>query len=270
MEIFTINQDVWLIEMVGGPYTDEDCGTSCPNYTFADLTGYYWPALIAGVQEYSGKNQVDYVGFSNGCRVGISSLDSHSSGGNNVGYYFDYQTGQYLYSDLSSNPVNTFVAMACPGNFSGNGLFADCFEEYGEEVIDYFETNNIMHPTQREFALRIAHEAPKTSPCYYLQFFLHSEGRMSENLAEQYYNWITSDQDEQPGSNLEVYKYVSIYGTNGYALDNDNDYLVSIEDQLGILNVVTSSNKVNHSRHLRHNQIPNDDEIRDIVLEELE
>ena len=40
-------RDTWLIEITGGPNTE--CA-NCPNYNFSELTDYYWPALISGVQ----------------------------------------------------------------------------------------------------------------------------------------------------------------------------------------------------------------------------
>src|SRR3989338_500860 len=88
-------RDSWLIEMVGGPTIDENCDTyNCPSYTFSDLKTYYWHTLIAGVEKYSNQNKLDYVGFSNGCRVALDSLKNYSvTGKNNAGYYFDSVTG---------------------------------------------------------------------------------------------------------------------------------------------------------------------------------
>ena len=87
-----------------------------PNYSYNNTRDYYWPALVAGVQKYSGKNSLQYVGHSNGCGVALASLNSYSaSGKNNAGYYFDADMGHYLLTDLSSNPVDTFVGMGCPG-----------------------------------------------------------------------------------------------------------------------------------------------------------
>ncbi|MFH2027733.1 MAG: S8 family peptidase, partial [Nanoarchaeota archaeon] len=109
-------RDTWLIEMVGGPEQDENCGSDCPNYTFSDLKTYYWPALIAGVEEYSGQNTIDYVGYSLGCSAALESLELYGdSGKNNAGYCFNYVSGEYdIDCDLASDPVDTFVAVACP------------------------------------------------------------------------------------------------------------------------------------------------------------
>src|SRR3989338_8660976 len=115
-------RDSWLIEMYGGPTTDSDCKPTgnyyCPNYTFTDLKTYYWPALVAGVQQYSGKNNLSYVGYDLGCTVALESLEMYESGKNNAGYYFDTATGDYVFMDLSNKPINTFVGLGCLGNFT--------------------------------------------------------------------------------------------------------------------------------------------------------
>ena len=109
-------RDTWQIEMYGGPTTECD---TCGNYTFDDLKTDYWPALIMGVQEYSGQNDLSYVGYDLGCTVGLEALELfQEKGGSNVGYYFDYNTGQYVIQDLTTHPVGTFVGVACLGNFS--------------------------------------------------------------------------------------------------------------------------------------------------------
>ena len=120
-------RDSWLIEMYGGPTTDSDCKPTgnyyCPNYTFTDLKTYYWPALVAGVQQYSGKNNLSYVGYDLGCTVALESLEMYESGKNNAGYYFDTATGDYVFMDLSNKPINTFVGLGCLGNFSAANYY---------------------------------------------------------------------------------------------------------------------------------------------------
>ena len=138
-------RDTWLIELTGG--TTQDC-ENCPNYEYEDLVDYYWPALVAGVQEYSGKDSVDYVGFSNGCRTALDSLKNYSSTGkNNAGYYFDYDMGDYVYSDLSANPVSSFVGVGCPGAFNGSSLVKDLFNSKGNSVIAKLNNANENHIT---------------------------------------------------------------------------------------------------------------------------
>ena len=99
-----------FIEMYGGPLTE--CST-CPDYTYNDLVDYYWPALVAGVTEYSGENKIDYIGYSNGCRVALSSLNNYSSSGkNNAGHCFNTESGFYdIDCDLPSNVVDKFFGL---------------------------------------------------------------------------------------------------------------------------------------------------------------
>lgn len=100
-------RDAWLIEMYGGPTTECD---TCPVYTFNDLRSYYWPALVAGVQHYSGQNNLAYVGYDLGCTVALESLENYSSGANSIGYYFDTVTGDYNFAepmDLSASSLTT-------------------------------------------------------------------------------------------------------------------------------------------------------------------
>ena len=116
-------RDTWQIEMYGGPTTECD---TCGNYTFDDLKTDYWPALIMGVQEYSGQNDLSYVGYDLGCTVGLEALELfQEKGGSNVGYYFDYNTGQYVIQDLTTHPVGTFVGVACLGNFTRSNYYPE-------------------------------------------------------------------------------------------------------------------------------------------------
>lgn len=105
--------DVWEIELNGGENTE--CPT-CPDYTYQDQVDYFWPALVAGVMNYSAKNQVNYIGHSNGCRVALSSLNSYSNGKNGTGFGFNTITGVYdINLSLPNIPVDKFFGVACPG-----------------------------------------------------------------------------------------------------------------------------------------------------------
>ena len=109
-------RDAWLIEITGGPNTECE---SCPNYNFTDLTNFYWPALIGGVQAYTGESEVDYVGFSNGCRTALGSLEEwQENGKSDVGYYMN--GSDWVKMGMSSDVVHTFVGVGCPGAFEGS------------------------------------------------------------------------------------------------------------------------------------------------------
>src|SRR3989338_3862414 len=144
-------RSLWEIEIIGSPTTE--CST-CPDYTYNDLVDYYWPALVAGVEKYSGQNIIDYVGHSGGCRVALDSLKNWSAGKNNAGYYFDTTTGTYVLTDLASSPMDIFVGVACPGIFNGTSRFTDQVNTYGNDLIRYLD-GGINHPTQTEVGLRL-------------------------------------------------------------------------------------------------------------------
>jgi len=121
--------DTWIIEPYGGPTTECD---TCPVYTIANLTEYYWPALITGVQNYSAQNTLSYVGFDLGCTVALESLEMYESGKANAGYIFNSETGAYELDDLSADPIDTFVGLGCIGNFSYPSY------QTGEDVLPLF------------------------------------------------------------------------------------------------------------------------------------
>ena len=144
-------RDLWEIEITGGP--EQDGKTSSPNYGYNDSRDYYWPALISGVQKYSNKNSLQYVGHSNGCGVALASLNSYSASGKvNAGYYFDTTTGQYLSTDLSSNPIDTFVGMGCPGALDGYSPFYKYFGMFGDKIIAQIKSE---HVTAKEISQRL-------------------------------------------------------------------------------------------------------------------
>lgn len=105
--------DTWVIEPYGGPGTECD---NCTVYDFDDLKDSYWPALMAGVEAYSGQDNFSYVGYDLGCTVALESLETHAGGINDIGYY--KPSGSWLLTDMSANPINTFVGIGCIGNFT--------------------------------------------------------------------------------------------------------------------------------------------------------
>ena len=143
-------RDLWEIEITGGPQEDKP---NSPNYSYNDSRDYYWPALIAGVQKYSNKNSLQYVGHSNGCGVALASLNLYSaSGKNNAGYYFDADTGKYLLTDLTSAPVDTFVGIGCPGALDGYSPFYKYFGMFGDKIISQIKAE---HVTAKEVSQRL-------------------------------------------------------------------------------------------------------------------
>lgn len=145
IELAQNGRDPWLIEPYGGPGTDTECGDNCPDYDFSDLKTYYWPALIAGVQTYSGKNNLSYVGYDLGCTVGLESLELYPSGQTDIGYYLP--SDEWLLTDLSDDPIDTFVGVACIGNFSPivvNSTFSiyPVFTQYLKDYQSYYQDDS--------------------------------------------------------------------------------------------------------------------------------
>ena len=127
-------RNLWEIEITGGSEQDEK--SNSPNYKYNDTRDYYWPALIAGVQQYSGENSLQYVGHSNGCGLALASINQYqASGKNNAGYYFDTATGTYQLTDLSSNAIDTFAGEGCPGALDEYSFFYDYFGRFGDRIL---------------------------------------------------------------------------------------------------------------------------------------
>ncbi|MBI2140888.1 hypothetical protein HYU16_00540 [Candidatus Woesearchaeota archaeon] len=226
--------DAWLIEMVGGPYTDDTsadgCGSNCPNYTFNDLRDFYWPASIAGIQKYSGKNKIDYVGFSLGCSAALESLEAHQTGKNNTGYYFDYDTGQYKFTNLSPYPVDTFVGIGCPGNFtklaSLTWLLKESESSFG--IIQDLKDQGKKHVTMANLVVELGKNVDKltASPPSYFPFtkpkelllYLAGQGadslgpKMSIHVYEEFLSWINDPNKPKLGHNVVLNNTLLIQG----------------------------------------------------------
>jgi len=250
-------RDAWLIELTGGPTIDGDCLPSgqydCPNYNYEDLVDYYWPALIAGVQEYTGEDNIDYVGFSNGCRVGLDSLKNWSEGKNNAGYYFDYDTGEYVYSDLSANPVNSFVAVGCPGAFEGNSPVAQVISDFGDEIEESLSGKE--HISSKEFGQAMLGQCGRYSSifdpikkrsCEISAHGFSGNSKISYNLTKKYKEWIESRNDSQPG-NVTLNNFMMVYGKlpffNNLLAPGNSDGLVTGNDAIAIFNKVVVTNE---------------------------
>ena len=252
-------RDSWLIEMVGGPTIDENCDTyNCPSYTFSDLKTYYWHTLIAGVEKYSNQNKLDYVGFSNGCRVALDSLKNWSSGKNNAGYYFDSVTGQYILTDLASNPVDTFVGLGCPGALNGSSHVVNQLIVNGGNVLAKYIEKNISHISGRKFAMDLD-----------LDFDLFwPSGKISLNLGTYYYNISKASDDPQSGNGLFIDKFYLIAGEDSiseFGQHNEDDGIVPLQDPIAINKTVSY-----HTGNLLivtnpHHRLPDVDSIQNYI-----
>ena len=215
-------RDLWEIEITGGP--EQDGKQNSPNYNYNTTRDYYWPALVAGVQKYSGKNSLQYVGHSNGCGVALASLNLYSSSGKvNAGYYFDTSTGQYLLTDLSTNPVDTFVGMGCPGALDGYSPFYKYFGMFGDKIVKQIKSE---HVTAREVSRRLLAlcnselEGDEQQYCVLAANGLDKVGddfKVSKNLLIDYLNDIKDTGNvPQVNQGLSISRF-RLYANNGFS-----------------------------------------------------
>ncbi len=259
-ELSSNGRDVWLVEITGGPNTE--C-SDCINYNYTDLVDDFWPALIASVQGVTGRNKIQYVSHSNGCRTALDSLSNWSvSGKLNVGKVI--YNGTELNLTMLPNPVDTFVGVACPGNFSELSYFARQVNLSGGVAIERMREKNNMHPKFGD----VAHEMESVSgEVVGVSRFLDNP-RLSLNLFQQYYDWIRSDEDRQPGNRLEINYFTLIMGTKGLFNSND-DLIVPIKDENSIFNKIKSNNKLNISVNTIHIGMPKNPQVKEYVKKSL-
>jgi len=254
----------WLVpQLIDSP--------TSPNYSYNDTVDYYWPALIAGVEYYTGQNQIDYVGHSNGCRVALSSLEQYQeTGKNNVAKVQDLQTGQYitvnLQGSVSTPIVNTFVGVGCPGAFEGESEFINKVQENGPAVINFFENNNIKHVTTRDVSIQFG--LP-----FLVNIFIDDQTKISRDLLKFYFDITADVQDVNPG-NVTINKLVMMGGIDSpfevFPFDDgDDDGIVPINDINGISNKINSLIKVLNIFSESHNRLVDDNSVKNTIKEEL-
>ncbi len=246
-------RDTWLIEITGGP--KQDCPT-CPNYEYEDLVDYTWPALITGVQNYSGQKTLDYIGFSNGCRVALDSLKNWSnSGKSNGGYVFDSVTGNYLLADLSSSPVSTFVGVGCPGAFEGVSLAKTYLNLFGNNAVKNFKDKDISHIKLED----VLPFVPDTN----LNLLSDIEDtKISVNLFKKYVNFALETNDNQPGESISLGKLAIIHGSLLVSL---NDGVVTLVDSQEIYNNISSGEKKRISIISSHSSLADSKIVENLI-----
>lgn len=215
-ELATGGRDVWLIEITGGSTTECD---TCPNYDFQDLIQYYYPALIDGVLDATGKSELQYVGFSNGCRTALSSLEN---------------------GHVDPDKVETFVGVGCPGNFSGVSAASLIKVTNTQDIVDRLEKKGKTHITFWEALLLGFFDSSKAS----------SDSTISLNLLKNYTYWINNDTDSQPGKDLHLDNFAIIQGS--FFITSDG--IVTIKDQKAIYDNIILNNpsqgQTNRKRYL--------------------
>lgn len=261
--------DVWEIEMSGGD--NIECDT-CPDYTYQDQVDYFWPLLVAGVMNYSGKNQVNYVGHSNGCRAALSSLNSYSSGKNGTGFAFNTVTGLYdINISLPNKPVDKFFGLGCPAKLNDASLTGDTLRE------------NLLFSseTKGDFAIRKLNESGNTHISR-TQFgklvslisipFTLGGHKISLNLMSFYNNLY---QDELSSFDLSSVNLDAIYLFGGTkerpftSIVSNNDGAVPTSDITYINNSISHSQGDVILKHETHRNLIEDNSIKKRIKEVL-
>nr|MBI4156891.1 alpha/beta hydrolase [Candidatus Woesearchaeota archaeon] len=209
-EISNTGRDTWLIEITGGP--GQDC-EDCVDYTFYNLTDDFVPTLLNEVLDLTNKNNLQYVGFSNGCRAALDSLERNK---------FD------------SNKVETFVAVGCPGAFEGNSPIANIIASKDRQISQRLESRNLSHMSLKEIILIGALDRNLISS--------DITNKISLNLWKFYEDKIILNNDTQPG-NISIFNFTIIQGNEF----GSSDGVVTIEDERKIYqNVNKDLNNKNH------------------------
>jgi len=232
-EISNTGRDTWLIEITGGP--NQDCD-NCIDYTYYNLTDIFVPALLNGVLTFTGKDNLQYVGFSNGCRAALDTLER----------------GQF-----DSNKIETFVAVGCPGSFEGNSTFGSViFSKNGEvsRILESIGKNHYTFETIAIASLFNRNYIPKGG-----------SNKISLNLWKFYENIINSSFDTQPG-NIQVPNFVIIQGS-GLTTD---DGIVTVKDEQKIYQNV---NNINSKKYFDifalHSTLDEKDRTKSIIRKSL-
>ena len=269
--------DVWEIEMNGGDNTE--CST-CPDYTYQDQVDYYWPVLMAGVMNYSGKTQAHYIGHSNGCRVALSSLNSYSNGKNGSGFAFNTVTGLYdLNISLLNKSVDKFFGVACPAVVNGDSTFVDVAQanfsldgnhQVGNEVMSLITKK---HVTMFDFALRalalevLDSDWNSIQPEIVLLIGISlGDAKISRNLLSYYKDVAINTSDTL---NLAQVNVSELHLYHGKLPFKEHDLLVPFSDQNYILtNTNSPIMKRNHTISVTdHSSIKSRGTLKDSIKE---
>ncbi len=264
VELANEGYDVWEIEMNGGKNTE--C-TDCPDYTYQDQSDYFWPALVAGVMRYSGKNQIDYIGHSNGCRVALSSLNSYSNGKNSVGWVFNTETGQYdIITNLPNNPVDKFFGVACPttlNNLTGMSELARELKEgvpKGDIAMKEIREKGIKHIEREEYGKRLLLRG---------WIFGRTDKKISTNLMD-FYNNISIEIVTQFLLKPNIVNQAILFGgSKGFPTLNNfgDDGVVPLNDMQNL------NNNLNNSKlyiiNKNHGELIIDENFKKVVKGEL-
>ncbi|MBI2651117.1 hypothetical protein HYX01_01475 [Candidatus Woesearchaeota archaeon] len=284
-------RDLWEIEIIGGP--EQDGKSNSPDYNYNDLRDYYWTALIAGVQTYSGQDSLQYVGHSNGCGVALASINQYQvSGKKNAGYFFDTPRGTYQLMNLTNNAIDTFAGEGCPGALDGYSPFYEYFGMFGDRIISQIKSEHVTAEEVSQKLLGLCKselDVDEQQYCILAANGLNKvEGdfKVSKNLLLSYLQNIQDTENEpQVNQDLSINKFKLysnvdfsssqqlgiIVALGGGRFDKTNlkhDLVVSQQDSQQISDRITSTNNVkliNYS-NFYHGDIEDDNFIKEVEV----
>ncbi|MCA9487092.1 MAG: hypothetical protein KC548_05545, partial [Nanoarchaeota archaeon] len=222
---------------VDGYGDEEDSGTqyqdTCPNYTFEEEAYIHWPAAIAGVLAYSGTEEVNYIGHSNGGRTALFGLNAYSQGGlNNAGEILNFTSGAWEYVDLPSHPVSKFFGIGVPSTLNGETKFTNLVRNYGDVGLNaikdkkHIQMYEYAYPMLTEESIFRFDNDPAKDVFEGILFWGLVNAitePLSEKVMEFYHNLAYDNETEIDLSNVDVDK---LYLFNG----NPTDLIVPISD----------------------------------------
>jgi hypothetical protein len=232
LELAEDGYNTWLIEMTGGPETDQ-CKNQddCPNYKYEDLVEEYYPASIGGILKYTGQSTINYIGHSNGCRVALSSLNEYSEDGKSkAGEYFNYETGKWEEMSLPKKFVDKFFGVACPSTLNNKTTFTILARYKGDEAMK--ELKDKKHVEMIDYGGRITPDLSDVAEILeiakFATLYAFSGNKISRNLM-QFYNDLANNENSE--IDLSRVNISELYLFNGYPTDlivpfEDGEYLL--------------------------------------------
>jgi hypothetical protein len=163
---------------------------------------------LNGVLDFTGKDKIQYVGFSNGCRAALDSLER---------------------DQFDSNKIETFVAVGCPGAFEGNSTLGDIIASKDGQIFERLKSRNLNHVSMKDIIVIGVLNRNTIS---------NNKDKISLNLWKFYEDIIRFNNDTQPGK-INVSDFVIIQGS---AFGSD-DGIVTIIDEGKIYQNANSNTK---------------------------
>ena len=253
--------DVWEIELTGGLDQEQY------NYNYSDITEHFFPTSIASILKYTNKNKIQYVGFSNGCGTALASMNKFQKNDyNNVGYYFNYETGKYEYVDLNKDFVDTFVGLGCPGTFNSYSWFGDYLGRFGDQIVSNLETSGFQKVTGKDvgtflnlhciLSKDLSNDEIRQCNAISETLKKNDEYTVSVNLLKYYLKRVNDETDMPQVNNLNINNFkLFVNKFTKYVpeasdivlyfykdLDYNQDVVVSTNDSIEISNNIVSVN----------------------------